>query len=184
MGLFELPYENIADDGILAKGEIKFAGDEQYLQSYFSKIQVSVSLKDLVGEAVFYLIFPGTVCFYLFIICLIFLNLKTCLLIALSTYIALDFIHRLIYIKPINYIIFVIGHPISKIIMIIIASIMFYIAGNPMRILYACLWYFLAGFLENMIIIPFEMLYSKLLFSLPKNDQILRNVGLYYGKSR
>jgi hypothetical protein len=181
MGLFKLPYKNVPDFGISARG-IKFSKDEEYLRNYFAPILDFISLNDLIGEAVFWLLFPGTICFYLFLVCLIFLGPLASILIALGAYVALDFLHHLIYFKPLNYIVFALGNPIPKIIMILITSIIFYKTGNTIYILYAGLWYFLGDFLEQIAIIPFRMIYLKFIFSLPTNDQVLRNVGLYYRK--
>jgi len=66
MGLFFVDYQNVPGQCVYAKGGLKFRADEEALRRYFAPILPYVSLNDLIGEAVFWVLLPSSLAIWTF----------------------------------------------------------------------------------------------------------------------
>ncbi len=192
MGLFELDIEDHPQRGIYAGG-MKFRADREALERYFNPVLTYVSLNDLVGEAVFWMLLPWTLAIYLFPFLLFAKGLVFALLATLISYLLLELLHWFIYIKAINYLLFFFASPIPQIILYIIVGVLFYLSGSYLEIIslgVVLLFFRLGGgaILSSILFLPLYII-AGIYFRktgyylfLPNSDQVLRTIGFYYAK--
>lgn len=192
MGLFELDIQSGPNESTYAGG-VKFRASRLALESYFSPVLTYVSLNDLVGEAVFWMLLPWTFAIYLFPFLLFTKGLVFALFVTLISYLLLGLLHWFVYIRPINYLLFFFANPIPQIVLYIIFGVLFYLSGSYFEIisLVIALLFFRLGGGEILCFIFFQPLYiiagiyyrrTGNYLLLPTSDQVLRTVGFYYAK--
>jgi hypothetical protein len=182
VGLFSVDYRDVKDQCIYAKGGLKFRADETRLRNYFSSILTKVTLNDLIGEAVFWILFPASLVILVFPVLLFFKGTVFAVVTSIVLYLILDFLHMILYIKPLNYFVFIFGNRILQFLYYIVWGVVFYRINDigSIFILGTFILAFCLG-LDRLIsgivlFFPYAKLFS------PHSDQILRNVGWYYGR--
>lgn len=193
MGLFSIDYKNVPGQGVYAHGGLKFRADENSLSRFFAPILSYVSLNDLIGEAVFWCLLPSTLAAWTFP--LIFYRIEL-IIIAPVLYVLARIFHMCIYLKPLNYLIFVFANKLLQFIFYAILAIVFILKGGssefnspvvPALILGIVFLFFAFGgdeFIFGLTMLSLLLCYpflKKFLF-LPPSDQILWNVGRFYIK--
>jgi len=183
MGLFSVEYRNVPGQCIYARGGLKFRADEDALYQYFEPILHNVTLNDLIGEAVFWSMLPSTIALWTFPFLLLCKGAIFALITTIIIYLILEIGHLSIYIKPLNYIIFILGNNVLAFIVYIIWAVIFIITGAKGQIIILGAWFlfFAVGLNKLIILFPFIPILTKI-FSLPPSDQILRNIGWNYAR--
>lgn len=182
MGLFSLNYQNVPGQCVYARGGLKFRADENTLRRYFSPILPHVSLNDLIGEAVFWSMLPSTLAIWTFPFLLYFKGILFALITTAILYLIVEIGHLSFYLKPLNYIIFILGNNFLAFIVYLIWTAILIFSGSIERVIILGIWFvfFALGF-SQLILLPLLPILTKF-FALPPSDQILRNIGWYYGR--
>jgi|GEM_PF-3578941 len=182
MGLFALDYQNVPGECIYAEGGLKFRADEKALCRYFSPILPYVSLNDLIGEAVFWVLLPSSLAIWIFPFLLYYCGAVFAIITAAIFFIFVGIGHQHIYLKPLNYLVFVFGNRLLQLIGYIAWAVIFILDGSITNILHIGAWFvFFAFGLGDMILGLLPILFGGRIFSLPLSDQVLRTVGIYHG---
>jgi hypothetical protein len=180
---------------IYARGRLKFRADEDALQHYFAPILPCISLNDLIGEAVFWTLLPSIVAIWTFPL---FFYRADLIIVTLVLYVLARILHMTIYLKPLNYLVFILCNPLLQFLFYAFLVIIFILNNSiisweplPAILFLAAIFLFfhLGGDELNfgLIILAFlshawfRPLTRKILY-LPPSDQILWNVGRYYRK--
>jgi hypothetical protein len=183
MGLFSVDYQNVPGQCVYARGGLKFRADENALRRYFSPILPYVSLNDLIGEAVFWVLLPSSFAIWTFPFLLYYyggvLAVVTTLL--LSTFVGI--VHQYIYVKSINYLVFIFGNRLLWLAGYIVWALIFIFQGSSADVVFLGVWLiiFWLGLGDTIHSLFLPILFRKKFFSLPLSDQVLRTVGFYYG---
>lgn len=193
MGLFSLAYKNVPRRSVYAHGYLKFRADEESLSHFFAPILSYVSLNDLIGEAVFWCLLPSTLAIWTFP--LVFYRSEF-IIIAPALYVLARILNMTIYLKPLNYLVFIFANMLLQFIFYAILSVVFIFKGGtsefsssliPVLMLCIVFLFFAFGgdeFIFGLIMLSLLFCYpflKKFLF-LPPSDQILWNVGQFYSK--
>jgi hypothetical protein len=113
MGLFSIDYKNVPRQGVYAHGGLKFRAGENSLSRFFAPILSYVSLNDLIGEAVFWVLLPSTLAVWTFP--LIFYRIEL-IIVAPALYVLARIFQMCIYLKLLNYLIFVFANKLLQFI--------------------------------------------------------------------
>jgi len=103
MGLFAVDYRNVPGQCVYAQGGLKFRADEEALRRYFSQILPYVSLNDLIGEAVYWVLFPSSLAVWTFPFLLYFQGLAFTLVTVAVLFLVAGIAHQYMYSKSLNY---------------------------------------------------------------------------------
>lgn len=182
MGLFSLQFRNVPDEAIYAEGGLKFRADERALRRYFAPILSRVSLNDLVGEAVFWVHLADTASIWAFPILLYVRGPSAAFVGAALIFLVAEMASRAIYIKVLNYTVFVLGNRALQLFAYGAFAVWLWIHGSTggalaLAFWLGIFWFGAAQFLGGLLLLPIH----RILFSLPPSDQALRNVGFYHG---
>jgi len=182
MGLFAVDYQDVPGQCVYAQGGLKFRADEGALRRYFSQILPYVSLNDLIGEAVFWILFPSSLAIWTFPFLFYFQGVGFALLAALILFLLAGIAHQYIYLKSLNYLVFVFGNRLLQLAGYVVWGVVFLAGGSISNTLIIGAWFiFFALGLGDLILGLLPILFQGRLFSLPLSDQVLRTVGIYYG---
>ena len=182
MGLFSVNYQNVPGQCVYAKGGLKFRADEDKLRHYFSPILPRISLNDIIGEAVFWSMLPSALAIWIFPILLYFKGILFALIATLILYLITEIGHLIFYLKPLNYIVFILGNNFLAFIIYLIWAMMLIRSGSKEEVIVLGVWFLFFAFgLGQLILLPLLPILTKF-FALPPSDQILRNVGWYYAR--
>jgi len=179
MGLFAIDYQDVPGRGVIAQGGLKFRAREESLCRYFATILPFVSLNDLIGEAVFWSLMPSTAAIWTFPLFLYLKGFPSALVWMLAVHLLAQVTHLLVYIKPLNYLVFVLGNRALQIVAYLIVGIVYGLTGH---ITWAIA--LVAVFLLYALGLP-EIVIGILTFPvsrLPTSDQLLRLIGWHYGR--
>lgn len=182
MGLFAVDYQDVPGECVCAQGGLKFRADEEALRRYFSQILPYASLNDLIGEAVFWVLFPSSLAVWTFPFFLYFEGVAFALVITVVLFLVAGIAHQYIYLKSVNYLVFILGNRLLQLAGYIVWTLIFFNEGSLSNILILGAWFifFALGFGDSMLgLLP--ILFRGRVFSLPLPDQVLRTVGVYYG---
>ena len=182
MGLFSVDYQDVPGRGVIAQGGLKFRASEESLCHYFAPVLPYVSLNDLIGEAVFWILMPSTVAIWTFPFFLYSEGLPSALVWTLAVHLVAKVVHLLVYIKPLNYLVFVLGNGILQGIAYLVAAVVCALTGHlPWAV--ALVGVFLAyavGVADICVgILTFPV---NRFVGLPTSDQLLRLIAWYYGR--
>lgn len=182
MGLFSVSYQNVPGQCVYAQGGLKFRADEDKLRRYFSPILPHISLNDLIGEAVFWSMLPSTLAIWIFPFLIYSQGVPFALTVAIILYLVSEIFHMVFYLKPLNYLIFILGNQFLSLIFYIVWGAILIISGSMINAIILGVWFLFHTLGGNQIVflLPLTPLLAK--FFLPPSDQILRNVGWYYGR--
>jgi hypothetical protein len=195
MGLFSLDYKNMPGQCVYARGGLKFRADENALQHYFAPILPCTSLNDLIGEAVFWILLPSTVAIWTFP--LVFYRADL-IIVTLALYVLARILHMSIYLKSLNYLVFIFCNPLLQFLFYTFLVIVFILNSSiisweplPAILFLAAIFLFFHlggddfqfGLLMLLLVSHswFRPFTKKFLY-LPPSDQILWNVGRFYRK--
>jgi hypothetical protein len=181
MGLFALEYRNVPGQCVYAKGGLKFRADEEALSRYFAPILPYVSLNDLIGEAVFWTLIPETVAVWIFPLLLYFKGVFFAILVTSGSYLLVYFMHLVTYSKVLNYVNFFLANRPIQIVVYAIFIIIYIITHLWAYALALGIWMTVFALGLNVLDVLLIAICVKV-FSLPPSDQVLRNVGWYYGR--
>lgn len=180
-GLFSVEYANGPGPVLYAQGGLKFRANEAALRYYFAPILRHVSFKDLVGEAVFWVLLPSTAAIWVFPFVLrvgLWFGLWTTVLL----HVACQFVVWKTYIKPLNYLVFFLGNRPLQFLGYVIFFFVYYVDGRLAEAWALVGWFLFVAFgLDHLLGLPLIPVFASL-FPLPMSDQALRNVGWYYGR--
>jgi hypothetical protein len=182
MGLFAVQYQDIPGVGVIAQGGLKFRAREESLCHYFAPILRFVSLNDLIGEAVFWIRMPSTIAIWAFPLLLYLKGFPPALVWIFGLHILAHVIHLFVYIKPLNYLVFILGNTVLQFLAYVVLAVLCALTGHvTWAIALAGVFLFYAVGLSEIFvtILTFPMY---LLVSLPTSDQLLRLIGWYYGR--
>jgi hypothetical protein len=182
MGLFTVEYRNIEGQGVVAQGGLRFRADEASLRRYFAEILPHVSLNDLIGEATSWLLLPSAIAFWLFPVLLYSLDISLAVYATAAIYFIATLSHFLIYSKPVNYLVLLFSQRAPRLLVYAGWATILVLKGLRTKTIVLGVSYLFFGFgvEARMIATLLTPVYAKL-FSLPPSDQVLRNVGWYYG---
>jgi len=195
MGLFSLDYKNVPGQHIYSRGGLKFRADEESLRHYFAPILSYATLNDLIGEAVFWCLLPSTLAIWAFPLVL---YPPDSIFLVLVLYVLGRILHMAIYLKPLNYLVFIFCNPLLQFLFYAILVVVFILNRSviswerlPAILFLAAVFLFfrlggdellfgliMLGFLSHVWFRPF----TKRFLYLPPSDQILWNVGRFYRK--
>jgi len=180
--LFSLNYQNVPGQCVYAEGGLKFRADENMLRHYFAPILSYISLNELIGEATFWSLFPSTLAIWVFPIFLYFKGISFALIATLILSIIVDIIHQVFYVKLINYVIFILTNKLLALIVYFILTIVLIRFNSLKQAIVLIAWglFSISGLIE-IIFFPIDLILVKF-FGLSKSDQVLRNIGWYYGR--
>ena len=182
MGLFAVEYQDIPGRGVLAQGGLKFRASERSLSRYFAPILPFVTLNDLIGEAVFWILIPSTIVVWTLPLLLYLTGLPWALAWTIGLYLLAHVIHLLVYIKPLNYLVFILGNRILQFIAyIILAAVFAFTTHIDWAITLATMFLYFALGLDVIFVSPLTLVLTRFV-GLPTSDQLLRLVGWYYGR--
>jgi len=182
MGLFSVSYQDLPGRGVIAQGGLKFRASEESLRRYFAPILPYVSLEDLIGEAVFWVLAPSTVAIWTFPCLLYFKGLGLAIAWTIGINIALHVVHLFVYVRALNYLIFVLSNRLLQLLAYVVVGTVFGLTGHlAWTIALGIAFLFYAVGLDvicfGVLIFPFHYLFV----ALPTSDQVLRRVGWYHG---
>lgn len=183
MGLFAIDYEDVPGRGVIAEGGLKFRASEEYLRRYFAPILPFVSLNDLIGEAVFWSLTPGTMAVWAFPLLLYREGLRSALLLTLAVHASWEIVFQLVYIRPLNYLTFALGNRLLQAVGYLIAGIVCASTGHlgwTFALIGVLVAYTLAlpDLVVGVVTFPFNLFFVKL----PVSDHLLRLVGWYHAR--
>jgi len=183
MGLFWVNYQNAPGQCIYAQGGLKFRADEEALCRYFAPILPHVSLNDLIGEAVFWVLLPSTLAIWIFPFLLYSQEILFAIIIGLVLYLILEIGHMTLYLKPLNYLVFILANPLPQFVVYIVWAVILIRSGSVKEAIVLAAWFLsfrfgLESLISSILLIPFYKIY----FSLPPSDTVLRNIGWHYAK--
>lgn len=183
MGLFSLDYQNMPGQCVYAKGGLKFRADEDALRHYFAPILPYVSLNDLIGESVFWSMLPSTVAIWTFPFLLHSQGILFAIIATLVLYLVAEIGHMAFYIKPLNYVVFILGNQFLSLVVYIIWAVILILSGSIVGAIILGVWFlfFALGLSQIIFLFPIIPFLTKL-FSLPPSDQVLKNVGWHYAR--
>lgn len=193
MGFFSVDYRNVPGQCVYAQGGLKFRADEDALCRYFAPILPYVSLNDLIGEALFWFMLPSTLAIWIFPFLLYSRGIFFAVIATAALYLLVKIWHMFLYIKSVNYLVFILGNPIPELVAYIVWAIIFISSDYITKIIILGVWFlgFKLGIDEvfssifYFAFLPIQRAYfkkiKKFLF-LPLSDQILINIGWYYAK--
>ncbi len=183
MGLFSVDYQNDPGQCIYAQGGLKFRADEEALRRYFSPILPYVSLNDLIGEAVFWVLLPSSLAIWTFPFLLYYYGavLAVGATLLLSTFVGV--VHQYVYLKSINYWVFIFGNRLLWLAGYVVWAVIFIFQGSSANVVFLGVWLiiFWLGLGDTIHNLLLPILFRKKFFSLPLSDQVLRTIGFYYG---
>jgi len=167
---------------VFARGGLRFRADEASLRRYFAEILPYVSLNDLIGEATSWLLLPSAIAFWLFPVLLYYLDIALAVYATAAIYVVTTVSHFLIYSKPVNYLVLLFSQKVPRLLFYAGWATILLLEGLRSKaiVLGASYLFFGFGVEARMIATLLTPVYAKL-FSLPPSDQVLRNVGWYYG---
>src|SRR6266480_2830489 len=182
MGLFAVDYQDVPGECVCAQGGLKFRADEEALRRYFSQILPYVSLNDLIGEAVFWVLFPSSLAVWTFPFLLYFKGVAFALVSTVVLFLVAGIAHQYIYLKSVNYLVFILGNRLLQLAAYVVWALIFLVEGSLSNTLILGAWFisFALG-LGDLILGLLPILFQGKLFSLPLSDHVLRTVGIYYG---
>ena len=182
MGLFAVKYQDVPGRGVIAQGGLKFRATEESLSHYFSSILPFVSLNDLIGEAVFWIIMPSTITLWIFPILIYKQGLPLSLLWIVLLHVALYIIHLFIYVKPLNYLVFVLANPFVEFSFYIITGIYFVYLGHiSWAIAMGSVFIFYKVGLDVVLISALTFPINRFV-GLPTSDALIKLIGWHYGR--
>lgn len=182
MGLFAVDYQNVPGQCVYAQGGLKFRADEEALRRYFSTILPHVSLNDLIGEAVFWVLLPSSLAIWTFPFLLYYQGSVFALVVVIVLFLLVGIAHQYIYLKPLNYLLFIFGNRLLQLAGYVVLAVIFIVAGSIANALIIGAWFILFALgLGDLLLGLLPILFRGKLFSLPQSDQVLRTVGIYYG---
>jgi hypothetical protein len=182
MPLFAVEYQDVAGRGVIAQGGLKFRASEQSLRHYFAPILPFVSLNDLIGETVFWILMPSTIAIWAFPPLLYLTEFPWALVWMFGLYILLQVVHLLLYIKLLNYVVFILGNKVLQFIAYVVLVVASALTGHiAWAIALAAVFLFYAVGVSEIFasILTFPM---NRFVGLPTSDQLLRLIGWYYGR--
>ena len=182
MALFAVEYQEVPGRGVIAQGGLEFRASEHSLLHYFAPILPFVSLNDLIGEAVFWILMPSTIAVWAFPPLLYIKGLPQALVWMFGFNILAAAIHLLVYIKPLNYVVFILGNKILQFVVYVVLVVASARTGhNHWAIALSGVFLFyaigVAELILGVIILPVNRFVG-----LPTSDQLLRLIGWYYGR--
>ena len=182
MGLFSVNYQNVPGQCVYAQGGLKFHADEEALVRYFAPILPYVSLNNLIGEAVFWVLLPSTLSIWTFAFLLYTRGILFAVITTIALYLFVEIGHMVLYIKPLNYVVFILGNRILQLVAYIVLAVILVLSGSILKTIILGGWFlFFAVGLNQLILLPLIPILTKI-FSLPPSDQVLRNVGWHYAR--
>lgn len=184
MGLLWVNYQNVPGQCVYAKGGLKFRADEEALCRYFAPILPHVSLNDLIGEAVFWVLLPSTLVIWIFPFLLFYSQeMLFAIIVAVALYLLLEIGHMSFYLKPLNYLVFILANPLPQLILYIVWAVILIRSGSVDKFIVLGVWFlfFKLGF-DKLIFSPLLISLNEAHFSLPPSDTVLRNIGWYYAR--
>lgn len=181
--LFSVDYKNIPGQCVYTQGGLKFRTDEDALRRYFAPILSYVSLKELIGEAVFWSMLPSALAIWVFPFLLYTQGVLFAVITTIVLYLIAEIGHIIFYLKPLNYIVFVLGNNLLSLVVYIIWVAILILSGSIVETVILGAWFlfFALGLNQIIFLFPLIPILAKL-FSLPPSDQVLRNIGWYYAK--
>lgn len=189
MGLFLLDYKNVPGRNIYARGGLKFRADEHSLRHYFAPILPYVTLNDLIGEAVFWSVLPSTLAIWTFPI--VFYRGEF-IIIVIALYVLAQILHMTIYLKWLNYLVFVFSNKLLEFLFYAILAGVFMQNGSVFAAVIlgiVFLFFAIGGDEFHFGLIMLALLshawfrpFTKRFLYLPRSDQILWNVSRFYRK--
>ena len=183
MGLFAVDFQNVPGECIYTQGGLKFRADEEALRRYFSQVLPYMSLNDLIGEAVFWVLLPSSLAIWTFPFLLYYqgVGLAVVVTLLLSTFVGI--VHQYVYLKSINYWVFIFGNRLLWLAGYILWTVIFIFHGSSANVVLLGVWLiiFWVGLGDTIHSFLLPMLFRKKFFSLPLSDQVLRTIGFYYG---
>ena len=182
MGLFSVEYQDVPGQGVIAQGGLKFRAPEASLSRYFAPVLPYVSLNDLIGEAISWILMPATVAIWIFPLLLYLYDIPMALFIMLGVQVAAEILHQLVYIKPLNYITFYLGNKILQVVAYVVLALVFGFSGHGSWIIpLAGVFVYYAIGLGNVVMSILD-LFLAMFVGVPKSDQLLRLIGWHYGR--
>jgi len=182
MGLFSVNYQNVPGQCVYAQGGLKFRADEEALSRYFAPILSYVSINDLIGEAVFWFLLPSTLAIWTFAFLLYRQGILFALIATIVLYLFVVIGHMVLYIKPLNYVVFILGNRLLQLVAYVVLAVILVLSGSILKVIILGGWFlFFAVGLDQLILLPLISILRKF-FSLPPSDQVLRNIGWYYAR--
>src|SRR5215207_4367404 len=106
MGLFAVDFQDVPGQCLYAQGGLKFRADEEPLRRYFSQVLPYVSLNDLIGEAVFWVLFPSSLAIWTFPFLLYLYGVGFSLMAGVVLFLLAGIVHQYVYLKSLNYLVF------------------------------------------------------------------------------
>lgn len=182
MGLFSVDFQDVPNRGVIAQGGLKFRATVEYLNSYFDPVLQYVSLNDLIGEAVFWFLMPSTIAIWAFPFFLYFNGLPSALVWTLGVHLVAEATHLLVYIKPLNYLVFVLGNKILQGVVYLTVAVVCAVTGHiswtaALIGVYLAYALGLADLCVGILAFPVNRFVG-----LPTSDQLLRLIGWHYGR--
>lgn len=183
MGFFWVEYQNVPGQCVYAKGGLKFRADEDALLRYFAPILPYVSLNDLIGEAVFWILLPSILAIWTFPIFLYSQGILFAIIATAVLYLIAEILTLIFYIKPLNYLVFIFANPLLKVAAYIVWAIILILSGSILEAIILGIYFLFFAFGLDVLMFGFLLipLFVKL-FSLAPSDQVLRNINWYYGR--
>lgn len=179
MGLFAVEYQDVPGRGVFAYGGLKFRASEQSLRRYFAPVLPFISLNDLIGEAVFWILMPSTIAIWTLPLLLYLKGLPWALIWTFGLYVLSHIVHLFVYIKPLNYLVFILGKRMLQLVAYVVLAIVFAFTGHiSWTITLAAVFLFYVVGLD----VVFVSVLTLPLNSLPTSDQLLRLIGWHYGR--
>lgn len=180
MGLFAVEYQDVPNRGVVAQGGLNFRATEESLLRYFAPISLHVSLNDLIGEAVFWILMPSTIAVWIFPILLYLFDIPMAFFIMLGVQVVAEVLHQLVYIKPLNYLTFYLGNKILQVVAYVVLGIVFSFSGHGSWIIpLAGVFIYYAIGLDGVIMSILDF-FLAMFVGIPKSDQLLRLIGWHY----
>lgn len=182
MGLFAVEYQDVEGRGVIAQGGLKFRASEDSLCHYFAPILPFVSLNDLIGEAVFWILMPSTIAVWAFPLLLYMKGLPSALVWSFGLHILAYVIHLLVYIKPLNYLVFILGNKVLQFVAYVVLVVVCALTGHiAWAIALAVVFLFYVVSVSEILVSILTFPVNRLV-GLPTSDQLLRLIGWYYGR--
>jgi hypothetical protein len=182
MGIFAVEYQDVPGRGVITQGGLKFRASEPSLCRYFAPILPFVTLNDLIGEAVFWFLMPSTIAVWSFPLLLYLKGLPWALIWMFGLYIFAQVFHLFMYVKPLNYLIFILGNRILQLVAYFVIAIVFMLKGYiAWAISLAAVFLFYAVGVSEIIAGIFTFPVNRFV-GLATSDQLLRLIGRHYGR--
>ena len=178
MGLFSVDYDNVPGRCIIAQGGLKFHCDETALREYFVTILPYISLNDLIGEAVFWFLLPSTLAIWVFPFLLYTCGALNGMVVTAVLYLIAYLVHMFVYLKPINYLVFIFGNRLLALLAYIILVVISVVSGSiDKAVMLGIYFLFFYLALDEILFLPLIRVFVMPFSQSHVSDQLLEVIG-------